>query len=653
MNRSIRHLGVWSAAICIAMAASFYPLLAGGFLFDDFANLKAIGEYGPIRDLDGLARYLTSGIADPLGRPLAMASFLLDARDWPAEPGPFLRSNLLLHVLNGLLLILVLARLARTMGLSKAIGDSAALAGAALWALHPLWVSTVGYVVQRHAMLAATFILLGLLAWLIALAAFRQGHVGRGWLWAGLAMPVCGVLAALSKANGMLLPLLVLAVHYFMLARPEDRQAPQRHAVRLLLVFPSLLLALGLLAAIDPDPPGRPWSLAERVMSQPRALVDYIFHLAIPRVDSVGLFADGFAVSRSLLSPWTALPATLFVLALMVAPFALRRSHPALAGALAFFLAGHAMESTVLPLELYFEHRNYLPAMLLGWPLALHLLSHPWHERTGPPILGVALAVLALLTFQRAQLWADAPRQAAVRATTLPDSPRAQTWAAQHEIERGDIQAAETRLASALKNHPSNVMLALNHLDISCMQGRLSQGTVRRAATALAEAGAGQDVVQSWLRGKLQRSSQFCNDLDFPTISLLVSASAKGSEGSAMATSRQRRLEGMLALSGQDCDQASRLFQAAQDAQRWASEAFGDAALLASACGPDEALAYLEPFLASSQPDATERPGMLRIHQWVLHRQGLWRDELVRLRTLLRAELAEQQPGNVTATEQD
>ena len=620
--------------------ASFWPVLSGGFLFDDFANLKAIGEYGPIRDMEGLARYLTSGIADPLGRPLAMASFLLDTRDWPAEPASFLRSNLVLHLLNALLLAQVLARLGGFIGLARSLAVKSAVAAAGFWALHPLWVSTVGYVVQRHAMLATTFVLLGILAWLAALAAFRQGQPVRGWLWAALAMPACGVLAALSKANGMLLPLLVLTIHFFMLARTAGPRPSERHAVRLLLVFPSLLLILGLLASIVPEPPGRPWSTAERVMSQPRALLDYLAHLMIPRVNSVGLFADGFQVSRSLLSPPTTLPATILVLGLAVAPFALRRRHPVFSGAMAFFLAGHVMESTVLPLELYFEHRNYLPAMLLGWPLALHLLSHPWQERTGPPILGILLAVLMLTTFQRAMLWADAPRQAAVWASLLPDSPRAQTWAAQHEVERGQLEAAKYRLLAARERNPENLMLAVNLLDIECARGELSTQSVQRTAEALANEGAGNDVAHAWMRSKIQHSSPTCPLLEPDIVSHLLRSMAAGSLDTPLASSRQRRLEGMLALSHRDCAQARQGFEAAQDAQRWASEAYADSALLASRCGPEVALAYLEHFLASPKPDAAERPGMLRLHQWVLRRQDYWRAELLRLRSILRSDVA-------------
>ena len=59
------------------------------------------------------------------------------------------------------------------------------------------------------------------------------------------------------------------------------------------------------------------------------------------------------------------------------------------------------------------------------------------------------------------------------------------------------------------------------------------------------------------------------------------------------------------------------------------------------------ALAYLEPFVASREPDATERPGILRVHQWVLRRQGYWRDELLRLRSILRSEIGAKPPAQI------
>ena len=80
----------------------YYPGLDGSFLFDDFPNLKALGIMGPIHDWPSFARYVVSGgTTEPLGRPLSMLSFLIDAQNWPAvwervrqQLGPVQRSAL-------------------------------------------------------------------------------------------------------------------------------------------------------------------------------------------------------------------------------------------------------------------------------------------------------------------------------------------------------------------------------------------------------------------------------------------------------------------------------------------------------------------------------------------------------------------------------
>src|SRR4051812_32137111 len=91
------------ALILVLAWTAYWPGLSGGFLFDDFANLPSIGAYGPIDNATAFWRYVTSGAADPTGRPLALLSFLVDARSWPADPWPFKRTNVLLHLVNGLL----------------------------------------------------------------------------------------------------------------------------------------------------------------------------------------------------------------------------------------------------------------------------------------------------------------------------------------------------------------------------------------------------------------------------------------------------------------------------------------------------------------------------------------------------------------------
>lgn len=628
------------AALATAAVLCFWPLHSAGFLFDDFANLPALGEYGPVNNLEALARYLTAGIADPLGRPVAMASFLLDARDWPAPAARFLRTNIALHAINGLLLMAVLQRLGRALELPGQTAFNAALWGAAVWCLHPLWVSTVGYVVQRHAMLATTFVLLGILAWQSAVVAFREGSTRKGWLWAAVVVPACGLLAALSKANGMLLPVLLLVIQLFVITSRRAAVDAERVATKFLLLIPSLLLLAALLMQIEAHPPGRPWTLEERLMSQPRALADYLWNLIVPRVNSPGIFADGFPVSRDWATPLTTLPAALLVLALCIAPFLLRRRHPALAAALAFYLAGHLLESTILPLELYFEHRNYLPASLFGWAAAQEALSMTKHRKVVMIGLGAYLLALAALTHQRAMLWADGPRQAAVWALTLPDSPRAQTWAAQHELRAGSLPAAHARLEQALRKSPHNSMLALNLVNVECAAGAVRPGTLERAARALSETGLRVDMNHDWLRDRLLAGTSICRGLDTAALDTLVGAALKHPSGAPRTLARRERIQALLAVRQGDCGRATTHFRSALDVQRRDSSAYGDTAYLASHCGASAALSFLRDYRNADADPYAEKPGMPRIHQAVLERQGYWKQELDRLESLISKEAA-------------
>ncbi|MGS1013649.1 tetratricopeptide repeat protein [Rhodanobacter sp. UC4450_H17] len=368
--------------------ACYHEGLHGPFLFDDYSNLPALGATGPVDTWPTFWRYLTSGTADPTGRPLTLLMFLLDAHDWPADPYPFKRTNLILHLLNGALLALLLRRLGRTVfsTADQRRVDLAAAIGAGMWLLHPLFVSTTLYIVQREAMLPATFTLLGLLAWLHGRARIASGDVWRGLVWIAAGLGGCTVLGVLSKANGILLPALVLVVEYVLLRSPEHPTTPMeqhrryiyRRSMWLFGWLPTAIVAgylleqgwSGLTRGISSV---RPWTLGQRLLTEPRVLLDYLELLWLPRPFTPGLFNDHIQASTSWLSPVTTLPAILALVGLIIGAWLLRRRWPALAVAVLFYFVGQSLESSTVALELYFEHRNYLPAMLMFWPLALWL----------------------------------------------------------------------------------------------------------------------------------------------------------------------------------------------------------------------------------------------------------------------------------------
>ena len=647
--RATRWIGL--AALLLLAGLAYLPGLHGGFVFDDFVNLDALGKTGRVDDWPAFWRYVTSGSADPTGRPLALLSFLLDARDWPADPWPFLRSNVLLHLANGALLFALLRQLGRRLDGASMRTDAAALLGAALWLLHPLLVSTTLYIVQREAMLAASFVLLGLLAWGRGRTMLeRAPRAGAAWMLGGIGLGT--LLAMLCKANGALLPLLAWVLEATVFGRDGGPRLARRLRW-LLLALPSLLLfayVLSKLAQWSAPLESRPWTIGQRVLTEPRVLLDYLRLLLVPRVLSNGVYNDDYPWSTGLSSPVSTLPALLAIAALLGAGFALRRRAPALAAALLFFFAGQLLESTTLPLELYFEHRNYLPALLLGWPLARLVVRWRVPLALRSTIAVAALALLAATTWQRATLWADQPRMAGLWAAANPGSSRAIATQALFDMQARRPDLAMAVLSLPWQRRPHDLQLAFNYIDAACMAQGPSGPDTRAVERALRSNLEGGPLVFDWLNDKLDAvRAGTCRGVSLDNVERWARAALENPRASRMPGRRQdlHSILGRVALARGDAVAASREFRAALDASPTPDAAAQEAALLASAGHPGEGLALLDHYDAIA---ATRAPAsgwnMPRLHAWVLQRQGYWPRAFAGLRREMRTDLAARRPGD-------
>ena len=658
--------------------------LHGSFLFDDYGNLPILGATGPVDTWPTFWRYITSGSADPTGRPLTLLTFLLDAHNWPADPYPFKVTNLILHLLNGVLLALLMRRLGREAfrETNKQRINLAAVIGAGLWLLHPLFVSTTLYIVQREAMLPATFTLLGLLAWLHGRAAISRGHTWRGLAWIAVGLGGCTVLGVLSKANGILLPALALVVEYVLLrsawsrdiaAVPasDRRQRIYRRSMWLFAWLPATLVAAYLLEQgwsgfTRGISSVRPWTLGQRLLTEPRVLMDYLDLLWLPRPFTPGLFNDHIQASTSPWSPATTLPALLAVVVLIAGSWLLRRRLPALALAILFYFVGQSLESSTVALELYFEHRNYLPAMLMFWPLALWLCSvrtDPGTTQIGNPIVTeasragspvrvakLALAALILLglgamTHARASLWGNSHDQALLWAHLNPKSPRAQANAAQVEMSSGHPDLAVQRLLTPLAKAPDQVQLALNLFGAECQLGRIDPSTLAASQEALRTTRDPGSLLVSWFERAMDEVAQPpCPQLTYANLGSLLQA-ALANPHLASNPGRQQDIHyllGRLALAQGDANAALADFNQALDEQVRTPAALKQAALLGASGFPQQGMAHLD-HLAAEPAQADESGfGMPRIHAWVLQHQHYWAKELAHLRATLRDDAAKQ-----------
>ncbi|KGI77242.1 ArnT family glycosyltransferase [Oleiagrimonas soli] len=476
------------AAVLIVTAVLYWPSLHGPFLFDDIPNLAALTSIDHVSSWRDLGIYLSQPRSFP-GRPLAMLSFLLQKSSWPEHPFPFHLVNLLLHLICGALVYLITQRVARDWLRQRKIDETRAwipsTLAAAIWLLDPIQLSGVMLVVQRMTLLMAMFVLLGLLAYLRGLLSEHQTSAKRGaWMFIGLG--VCMMLAFLSKENGILLPLYALVLDATILRGTVQRLPARLRWWRRLLIWPTVLFVAGYLLWMAflqwGQPSIRHFTIGERLLTEPRILLDYLSKIFLPRFGIYGLYHDGYAISRNLLSPWTTLPALIIILALVTTAFLQRRRWPLFALAVLWYFGGQLLESSSVMLELYFEHRNYTP--LIGIVMAIALAVASMHENGRKKaiftVLGLWLVACCITTSLSARVYTSEDRLAITWANDQPNSIRAKTFLADRLFKHGQIDSALQVIRTISRRYPNNSVLAENRVYLRCIQGTLKTSDINQ-----------------------------------------------------------------------------------------------------------------------------------------------------------------------------
>ncbi len=429
-------------ALLLALAGTawvYYPGLHGGFVFDDLTN---INDNGAIAVTDLNAHSLEQAAASRSGgissRAISMASFAINYYFSQLNPFAYKVTNLTVHLLNGVGLFFLTGLILRAYRdrhdtrLTIIHIRILSVVVTAAWLLHPINLTNVLYVVQRMNSLSTLFIVLGLICYVHGRRRFDRDPWGGVLIMA--AFVVFTPMAILCKENGALLPLYAFVLELTLFGMHSDRP---RGRVFLGCVFGVFLLLplLGFLAYLFLHPDwlvdgylNRDFSLGERLLTEARALWFYLFITFVPDIRHMGLYHDDMAISHGLFQPLTTAPAVAgIVLLFAVAALCYRRAPMITLGVL-FFFAGHSMESTILPLELVHEHRNYLP--VYGILLALfYYIGHPglywnrWRLRHAAAI--VFLGAFAVATTVRASQWGNLDVFNRTEAAHHPESPRA------------------------------------------------------------------------------------------------------------------------------------------------------------------------------------------------------------------------------------
>jgi protein O-mannosyl-transferase len=410
----------WLLAMALGFTATLYwPGLTGPALLDDYSSVP----------VDWKA-YIFSNTG-PLGRPLSMLSFLANLYWSGNDLWIWKVTNLGIHVALGVVLFQISQALLATGSIPQARARILALFVAAIWLVHPLQVSTVLYTVQRMTQLSAFFTSVGISVYLAVRLRHADSVIARVGLWSVylIFMP----LAAFSKETGLLLPA-YLAVLEFTVLREMRASGLRRHACGLLIWFlaiPCFSVACYFLTHFDQalwQPHlRRGFTLWERLFTECRILIQYLVQIVAPSRIRLGFFHDDVAVSTAFFSPPTTAISLFLLSAIFVAACRYAIRVPIVSCGVLWFFVGHSMESSIFPLELMFEHRNYLPSF--GIWLAItdgfqRLGSSP-SMRWAPSAAFAVMALFSIVTRSIVNDWRTEQSMTISFFEAHPDSERA------------------------------------------------------------------------------------------------------------------------------------------------------------------------------------------------------------------------------------
>ena len=448
---------------------SYQPALTGAFQLDDKSNLAGLAT---IEDTASAATFILSGTAGPAGRPLALWTFAMQADHWEQGAAAFLRVNVLIHLLNALILAACLYQLSLLQAIKRDKAAILASVAASCWVIMPLLASASLLVVQRMTTLSALFVLLGLGGYLFARSRLEVSP-HRALIGMTISLVAGTLLATLSKESGLLLPAYVLVLEATLLERP------MRIANRLWRSWQSVFLLLPTVAIVAylasrsmyPDwiVAMRGYTVWERLLTEAQLLWQYLYKALLGFPSHLGVFQSPPTVSHSILEP-IAFLATASWLVLASASIAWRRRYPLISMAVLWFLTGHIIESSVVPLELYFEHRNYLP---IAGPLyalcALLLLGSSRLRRTATVVVPLYVVVSAYFLYSFASLSGEPSLASRYWANKYPDSVRAVTTMATYQLaEEGPLRTLST-IDRFVIEHPRFGYLRIQELNLRCM----------------------------------------------------------------------------------------------------------------------------------------------------------------------------------------
>jgi protein O-mannosyl-transferase len=451
--------------ISVAVFIAYVHSLNGTWALDDIVAGKPVA-FKDLQDFIGF-------------RKVAYLTFALNQLIAPFSPLNFRLLNILIHILNAGLVYIITYKsmLLYAENYPQEVKKQhekhdvtlhdtafhAAFFSSVLFALHPININAVAYIVQRMASLAAFFVLLALLSYIAATQAVDRRKALILFLSSGF-LVVAGIF---SKENAVVAIPLILLYDYVFLSRFRW----DLFRKRMLLVCGIGIFSVGLsffllkmhAAVLDVVKsffsPGQPltgkawmavdvyWTPLQHLLTEFRVVSRYLFLLVAPVPNLLVFDWWGFPVSEAFATPATTVSSLIFIFLLIFGSVWKLKRYPLLCFGILWYFCAISLESFIaLGSDLYFEHRNYLPVAGLFMGIAGQMTISLWTKVDRKILFSVIVVIgmiLGVLTYSRNFVWKDSLTLWGDTASKAPSNIRAILALGNAHLQLSEFQDAE------------------------------------------------------------------------------------------------------------------------------------------------------------------------------------------------------------------
>ena len=425
--------------------AIYSNTLDAPFVLDD---LRKIEDNPRIRiNQLSLKEIVSAGFQSSKARPVAFITFALNYGFNRYDVFGYHIINIAIHILSGFFLYLFLATTLKLPSPQSRYKQPNLIAffAALIWLVHPIQTQSVTYIVQRTNSLAVMFFILSILFYAYGRLAEKNQ---KKWLWL-IASAVTWLLSLGCKQITAILPLFVFLYEWYFFQDLSKEWF--RKSLKYFLAIGAFFILLFLIyTGFSPwekiqslhDYAQHEFTITQRLLTQFRVVIYYISLIFFPLPSRLNLDYD-FVLSQSLINPISTLLSLVAIVGMIVLALYLAKKDRLISFCVLWFFGNHLIESSILPLAIIFEHRNYLPSMmvcLIPVVLAYRYIKPDW-IKVG--LLSALVVGLSVWTYQRNRVWEN-------KITLWSDVVKKSPGKARPHFNLGAVYSEQKRDAEAI-----------------------------------------------------------------------------------------------------------------------------------------------------------------------------------------------------------